>query len=265
MSNSAEGGTQKPYTASFLTQLYIQCYENRLWHICDLIADTWIRALQQANTRSRKSKDPSNHMWRKNSALLKKFKNGLLGFKVDVEDYDLEVLDPELESNVTTFNAERLRELYDHTAPKCGARLLWADALALCGKKMESVIAKGQKGWPQELFFDVMCTSLRMVGRKLTLKIEERYEGAWCRYHEHVKHGQPCYRHLAWTQKGGREEDAAEEDEEIDMNISMTEGGKRGFGPTSGDEQGEAKRVRFDDGDVIDFGDTDAEGESEEG
>ncbi|KAF9695669.1 hypothetical protein EKO04_006413 [Ascochyta lentis] len=251
-------GGYKPYTANFLTQLYIQCYDNHLWHSCDLIADTWIRALQKANKRSHRKTIERDHLWRRNPALLRKFAEKKKGFKKDVEEFELDVEDPDMDSDVTVFNVNLLQQLYDHTRPKCGARLLWADAMALGGRKMENTIEKEPDVWPQELVYDIMCTALRMVARKLTLKIEEKYEGAWCRYHEHVKHGLPCYRELAYHQKREQEE---EED-----GATVIRGEKRdhealGHGV---DRQGEAKRVRFDAEDVIDFGDIDAEGESEE-
>lgn len=257
----------KPYNASFLTQLYIQCYESHLWHLCDLIADTWIRALQESNQRSHKSKNQSDHVWRRNAALGRIFRERRKGFKNKAPDLDLDVQDPILDSDVTKVSTQHLQLLYNHTSAKCGARLLWADAIALCGKTMENSIVKQPEIWPAELFYDVMCTSLRMVGRKLTLKIEEKYEGAWCRYHEHVKYGLPCYRQLAWKQKGERKE----EDEDEDMEgVEVTRGEKRGPEVENSDEQGDLKRVRFntdeaiDAGNNIDFGNVDAEGEPEE-
>ena len=202
-------------------------------------------------------------MWRKNKPLGKIFAEKKKGFKTDVYDFGMDVQDPEVNLlDVTRFSPERLRELYTHTRPKCGARLLWADAMALCGRKMENDIVKRSDVWPKELFFDVMCTSLRLVGRKLTLKIEEKYEGAWCRYHEHAKHGLPCYRQLAWQQKGGQED---VDGEEAGAVTSM----KRGVEAlgVDADEQGDAKCVRFEGGGaggVVDFGDINAEDESEE-
>ncbi|KAF2124895.1 hypothetical protein P153DRAFT_370787 [Dothidotthia symphoricarpi CBS 119687] len=86
-----------------------------------------------------------------------------------------------------------------------------------------------------------MCTSLRMVGKKLTLKIEETQEGAWCkRYHEHAKHGMPCYREVAYSDR------LREKEFEVD-DVKL-----------NGVDESRAKRVRFGDEDV------DAEGESEE-
>ncbi|KZM20324.1 uncharacterized protein EKO05_0007031 [Ascochyta rabiei] len=252
----------KPYTARFLTQLYIQCYENHLWHSCDLIADTWIRALQKANKRSHRSKKARDHMWRKNAALLRIFSEKKKGFKKDVYEFELDVEDPDMDNDVTVFNVTFLQQLYDHTRPKCGARLLWADAMTLAGGKMEATVLKDPDVWPQELVYDIMCTALRMVGRKLTLKIEEKYEGAWCRYHEHVKHGLPCYRELAWQQK--REEEEEEDDKRPGVNEARGEKRDHKALGHAGDVQGESKRVRFDAEEVIDFGEIDAEGESEE-
>lgn len=246
-------GISKPYTASFLTSLYMQCYENSLWHICDLVADTWIRALQDANTCSQKSGDKRYHMWRKNVALERRFQMGKLGFKKETEDLDLDIEDPEIAPDAAKIIPEHICDLYAHTRPKCGARLLWADTMALAGRKMESEITRRPDAWPRELLFDVMCSALRLVGRKLTLKIEEKYEGAWCRYHEHAKHGLPCYRQLAAKQNGTR---------------SSEDGGIRKGRKRAGGPQGEqdAKRVRFGTSEQsdINYGNVDAEGESEE-
>ncbi|KAF3041127.1 hypothetical protein E8E12_007966 [Didymella heteroderae] len=224
-------GMPKPYTGVFLISLYIQCYENSLWHICDLIADTWIRALQEANRRSQKSNDKRCHMWRKNMALEMKFKIGKLGFKKETEDLGLDVEDPDIAPDVAEFVPEHVFDLYAHTRPKCGARLLWADAMALSGRKMEADIVRHPDAWPKELFYDVMCTALRLVGRKLTLKIEEKYEGAWCRYHEHGKHGLPCYRQLAALQNGAKADGAGK--------------GQKGARAVDGGEERDPKRVRF--------------------
>lgn len=258
MWTNEDAGVSKPYTAAFLMALYIQCYENSLWHICDLVADTCIRALQDANTRSQKSGDKRHYMWRKNVALEGRFKMGKLGFKEEMEDLGLDVEDPEIALDVATFIPEHMHNLYAHTRPKCGARLLWADAMALMGRKMESEIARRPHVWPRELLYDVMCPALRLVGRKLTLKIEEKYEGAWCRYHEHTKHGLPCYRQLAAKQNGTR----------VSSNGGARKGRKRAGGIQGGEEQ-DPKKVRFgasvDAQQVIGLGDVDAEGESEEG
>jgi hypothetical protein len=192
----------KNYTAAVLTELYVECYENRLWNHCDLIADTWIRALQKANKRSHRKKNKVEYMWRENRALEKVFAQKGKGFKKNPPDYGLDVEDPGMDRDVSAIDPERLRDLFAHTNQGCSTRLLWADNIALCGQKMEDRITQHPDLWPQDLFYEVMCTSLRLIGRKLTLKIEEKYEGAWCRYHEHAKHGRPCYRRLAWKQQG---------------------------------------------------------------
>ncbi|KAH6644600.1 hypothetical protein C7974DRAFT_24232 [Boeremia exigua] len=259
----------KPYTAALLVELYVQCYNNQLWHFCDLVADTWIRALQTANRDTQKSKNVQDHLWRKNVALERAFAEQKKGFKQDVFEFGLDIEDPDMADDVAEIRPQQLRALYAQTGPKCGARLLWADAMALCGKKMEHEIVRQPEAWPAESFFEVMCTSLRMVGRNLTLKIEETYEGAWCRYHEHSKHGQPCYRKEAWMQK-----EACPEEEEYAGNATETEAirstskSEKRAAAVRGNEHGDAKRVRFDassaEVEVIDFGDIDAEGESEE-
>jgi hypothetical protein len=93
-----------------------------------------------------------------------------------------------------------------------------------------------------------------MVRRKLTLKIEESTEGAWCkRYHQHGRHEQPCYRWLAW------QEQLAQDKEDGEDTVGAGKR-KRGRGNRSGDRNS-SKRVRFDNRDA---GDIDAEGESEE-
>lgn len=267
------GGVSKPYTAKLLTDLYIQCYQNQLWHLCDLVSDTWIRALQLANKSTQRSKNVEDHMWRKNAALEKIFAEKKKGYKQDVFEFGLDIEDPELASDVTVIDPERLHDLFAHISPKCGARLLWADAIALCGKKVEHEIVRQPGVWPEELYYNVMCTGLRMVGRKLTLKIEEKYEGAWCtRYHEHGRHGMPCYRRLAWEQKEreGGEESSDEEDAETEAGTRSngTRAGKRARQSVGEDELGGVKRVRFEAGvgsdvDVIDFGDLGGEDDAE--
>lgn len=194
------------------------------------------------------------------------FREKKKGFKQDVKDYGLEIQDPLLDNDVTDFDAERLQALYDHTRSKCGARLLWADAMTLCGRKMESQIEKRPGIWPRELVHDIMCTALRMVGRKLTLKIEEKYEGAWCRYHEHIKHGLPCYRELVWRQKDWRGNKGFQNQENNETEIGVTKNKKRGQEALDGDsdEQGDAKRVRLDADKADGLGDFSAGSESEE-
>lgn len=244
----------KPYTSAVLTELYIQCYEKQLWHFCDLIADTWIRALQYANRRrSYSTENIKTHLWRQNKALEKKFAEKKKGFKKDVWEFALDIEDPKMDSDATAINPERLRDLYAHTSPNCGARLLWADAMALSGRKLEHEMAREPDVWPADLFFDVMCTALRMVGRKLTLKIEEAYEGAWCRYHEHGKQGQPCYRKLAWIQQFIRDEEGTAEDI---MISSSTRARVRARQTASGDQESSDGGAADDD---FDSGDTDAE------
>lgn len=191
-----------------------------------------------------------SRIWRENRILLRKAKEAAkqgkegVGFDSLAPEYGLRVLDPLLECHVTSFDLSILNELYEHTPRFCGARLLWADAMALCGQRIEDVFEKwsklGRDPHP-DLTFDIMCTSLRMVGKMLTLKIEESTERAWCRrYHEHGKHGMPCYREIAYMEKQ-RERDTRGDDVEV-----------------GGIGENHVKRVRFSDEDV------DAEGESEE-
>ena len=227
----------KNYTSAVLFELYLQCYKNHLWNYCDLIADTWIRALHKANKRSQRKKCPSEYMWRENRALEKVFAQKGKGFKKNAPDYGLDVEDPAMDRDVTALDPARLSDLFTHTDEGCGARLLWADAMALGGQKVEHEITQNPAVWPKDLFYDVMCTSLRLVRRKLTLKIEEKYEGAWCRYHEHAKHKRPCYRKLAWKQQGRRSRQA-----------SVVGNGDDDYDSMYGSEYGDEKHVRFEEG-----------------
>jgi len=200
----------QPYSAKTLTEIYILSYHQNTWDVCDVVADTWIRALHELRVKDQR--DPTNPTWRPNKALLERkrkakeaWNKGMYmasEFDPNPKDYGLTVADPELDSDVTAVNVDLLNTLYKHTDSKCGARMLWADALALGGDRTEKIMETAVKrgaGLHTDLVFNVMQTSLRMLRRNLTLKIEESTEGAWCkRYHEHTKHGLPCYREKAW-------------------------------------------------------------------
>jgi hypothetical protein len=248
----AGSNEETPYSAEFLANLYLLCYKEEQWDFCDLVADTWIRALQRA------SKLETNHqiIWRKNHALLRRQATGKKGFDQDAPDYDLDVEDPTIGSEVARFDENILNDLYENTFKESGARLLWADAMALCGSELEETtqqMVKHGHRWHPDLVYDIMCTSLRMVRRRLTLKIEEGTEGAWCqRYHEHTKHRQPCYRWLAWQEQLAQDKEDGPEETSCVRKRKKTRRGDEG-----GDEN-LSKRVRFDGGDV------EAEGESEE-
>jgi hypothetical protein len=267
---AATPGVQLPYTATFLTHLYIVCYHTKHWHLCDLVADTWIRAFHTLRKKAERSGKEENMLWRPNSALASR---GKKCFDVSAPDYKLSVQDPALDPNVTDFDNTALSELYNNTHPTCGARFLWADAMTLCGDKLEKMMVqmkrRGQT-WHPDLLHNIACSSLRMVRRKLTLKIEEHTEGAYCkRYHEHTKHDLPCYRLLASGRKKEREVDSEIELDDGDLAALLEEGldggSKRGFGNVDdgGAEMSPAKRVRFGSADREVF-DIDAEGESEE-
>jgi hypothetical protein len=215
LSNVSDPDRTQPYSAELLTHLYIACYQQKLWNLCDMIADTWIRAF---HTRRKKSQvTPGQALWRPNKALeerkrtaYKAWRNGnYVSSEFDPEQPKWlgldEATDPDLEPDVTNMHIHLLTTLYQHTAADCGARVLWADALALAGDQTErgfEVAHRRGIGLHHELVFNVMQTSLRLVRRKLTLKIEESLEGAWCkRYHEHARHGQRCYREIAASQR----------------------------------------------------------------
>ncbi|EUC42655.1 hypothetical protein COCMIDRAFT_69541, partial [Bipolaris oryzae ATCC 44560] len=215
LSNAADPDAIQPYSAELLTNLYIICYHGSLWNLCDLITDTWIRAFHERRKKSQN--DPAYTLWRPNKALEARkhaaHQARLNGVHIPSEfdpnpvNLHLDPTDPDLEPNVTDPPLHLLTYLYHHTPPTCGARILWADALALAGdqteKGMEAAQRRGEEVHP-ELVWNVMQSGLRMVRRRLTMKCEESTEGAWCRrYHEHGRNGGRCYREVA-----------AEEDEE---------------------------------------------------
>jgi hypothetical protein len=189
----------KPWTAKQLVHLYLVCYHRQQWNGCDLIADTWIRALQKANA----GHDMKGKMWKPNQATNYN--------PVTSKDY-ADVEDPILDTSVFDFDQDRINELFFHTNKKCGVRFLWADAMALCGSVIEDKLEKAEpltdRSWHKDLVWEIMKTSLRLVRAKLTLKIEEKTPSEWCRrYHEHGRNrrGLPCYRDLRRIQDLARE------------------------------------------------------------
>jgi hypothetical protein len=200
-----------PYSGQFLVQLYLEAYKMSRYDLCDLIADTWIRAFHALRSRGEKYGNDEEMSWRPNKALMLRRKHGKGGFDTEALESSkvLSVQDPKIEPGVTDFRPDLLDALYTGTQPDCGARFLWADAMALCGSKLETkmqMMKRRKEKWNSDLVYDIMCTGLRMAGRKLTLKIEESTEGAWCkRYHEHSKHGLPCYRELACNEQKEQE------------------------------------------------------------
>lgn len=218
-----EHSIEDTYTSEKLFQLYILAYARNEYHLCDLVADIWIRAFQQ------KDANPKIKIWKENRS---KYKVEQRATAPPSDNGD-----PLLHHDVTTIDLQRLSDLYDNTGESCGARNLWADAMALCGGWLEGRLAKhglGRESWPPALVWDVMNVSLRMCRIRLTLKIEENHPKEWCdRYHEHGKHGSPCYRVVAQAQREFRER--GEHPEMTDMD-----GG--GYGGSYG------KRVSFADG-----------------
>ena len=186
------------WTAKQLSHLYLIAYHANEYNTCDLIADTWIRALQKANAK------PNYNLWKANQA--KNYK------PLTEKDY-IDIDDPELDKSVTRFDRDRLNELYSHTDKDCGARFLWADAMALCGSRIEADMERTgnvKADWHKDLVWNIMCTSLRLTRARLTLKIEEKTKGAWCsRYHEHEKHQKPCYRAVYEEQERWKNESGA--------------------------------------------------------
>lgn len=233
MSQPSNPTEDEPYSAKRLTHLYLLCYDAEFWNGCDLIADTWIRAFHELREHSdiARSRTKSEMLWRRNSAreqqkrwlakenaILRRLGKPALtgdGSGRAVPEYGLVVEDPLLAEDVTTYDASLINALYANTASECGARLLWAEAMTLCGDAAGEVIENGRKmgqEWHAELQYDVLQTALRMLRKRLTLKIEETVEGAWCkRYHEHAKHGLPCYRETAFREDQDAEGESEEE------------------------------------------------------
>jgi hypothetical protein len=268
-------GKEKPYSAQFLMELYIIAYQDKRWSLCDLIADTWIRAFHAKRRREERTGKETELTWRFNSALYSRREHGKKGFDSNAPNYrrELHVEDPQLEPEVTVFSRELLDTLYDQTDRQCVARNLWADAMALSGSKLENKMQIDKRKhvkWNDSLIYDIMCTSLRMTRRKLTLKIEEATEGAWCkRYHMHTANGTPCYRKLAYDRKVAGE-DTSDEDEQEDMPMmlviepDLAKAEKREFGDID-DGQGAIstpKRLRSE---APVYLDEDAEGDTDDG
>jgi hypothetical protein len=247
-------------------KLYIEANKRHQWNLCDLIADTWIRAFHAVRRRAEKTGKEEDMLWRLNKPLMALRMKGKKGYNTRAPNYGavLHVEDPDLEADVTDFNTELLDDLYKNTPEGCGARTLWADAMALCGNKLEHKMQgmkRRDQKWHPDLIFEVMCTSLRLSRRKLTLKIEESTEGAWCkRYHEHYRRGQPCYREMAQARRmDGLDMSSDEcEDDTMAQAVETELGGqdRRGAGAGAGD------------GDVVmgydGFTDGDAEGEMDD-
>lgn len=205
----------QPWTAERLIHLYICCYQNRDYNSCDLIVDTWARAFRAQNDPNG---DPRLHTWMPSTA--RKYVNK----KAIPMAMFLEVTDPELARDVTDFDMSLINKLHQHTARDCGARLLWADLMALCGSTTEAMMrtsqAEGAK-WHEDVIFNVMCTALRMTRKRLTLKVEEGTEGAWCkRYHQHSRLGKevPCYRRRAkWPEEESQEEQPEKSNKDVEV------------------------------------------------
>lgn len=214
-----DDGSEMPYSATLLMRLYIRAHKEERWHICDLVADTWIRAFHEKRRRQEHVNEFDKMCWRFNEPLYTRRTKGSKGFDPNAPNWSsvLDEYDPPLDPDVTDFKPELLDQLYTQAEGPCAARNLWADAMALCGSKLEKCMQidkrRGVK-WNEKLVYDIMCTTLRMTRRKLTLKVEEATEGAWCkRYHMHALHNKPCYRKLAYDRKL-MGEDASDEDEQ---------------------------------------------------
>ncbi|KAF2276870.1 uncharacterized protein EI97DRAFT_324234 [Westerdykella ornata] len=237
---SVDPETEIPWTSKHLFHLYILSHHHayshlkpkrargsksnippiseKSIHICDLIADTWIRAFQRLDDNRRAYNRPG--IWRANKS------SWFAEQKRKFSDCTYLSDDADLAPDVTVFQPYLLRELYAHTAPNCGARLVWADALALRGSWLMREMKQrgiGRDEWPQELVWDVLQTSLRLARERLTLKCEERDPKEWCaRYHEHGKRENQvaCFRDVAKAEEEARKA-AMKEDEESEEDGSV--------------------------------------------
>ncbi|KAH7128487.1 hypothetical protein B0J11DRAFT_578690 [Dendryphion nanum] len=244
------------YNSEHLFHLYILAYADGKHNICDLVVDTWIREFHRVHDLR------ATRIWKTNKEPW-----------IDPDLYPIPESDNgdvSLDPKVTTFESLRLRELYDNTASDCGARALWADAIALCGGKLEARLdgtekyrmgmggglgmGAGPEGWHPELMWNVMRTCMRLVRAKRTLKIEERHPSAWCdRYHEHGKRGKRCYREIANNQANG-----IVDDENDGSQVSDEGGPVQSVFPESeqvddGDVFGESLSRAFEVGEDEDF------------
>ncbi|KAF2194475.1 hypothetical protein K469DRAFT_616993, partial [Zopfia rhizophila CBS 207.26] len=176
-----------PWESTDLLQLYLLAYKMESWHVCDLVADTWIRAFQKLDEKEEAK------IWKHNRAPYRP-NDEHTGQLLPIPPNDNG--NPLLDKRVTVFDASLLSLLYTEITEECGARNIWADAMALCGGDMEEAMEETGPGmWPKKLVWNVMRTALRLVRVRRTLKIEEKFSTAWCkRYHEHGKHGKVCYR-----------------------------------------------------------------------
>jgi hypothetical protein len=198
LANIVEYDIVDAWTSTKLFHLYILAYNHNAYHICDLVVDNWIREFQKQN------KHDKTTIWQPNRA---DYYKKCMRKPPRNDNGELAT-----DRTVTTFNLDLLSELYNHTNEKCGARAMWADAMALCGKWLRAKIGKPgfeKERWPPELLWDVLHMSLGLVRVRLTSKIEEPDPKEWCmRYHEHDKHGSKCYRVLV------REKNEAEDEAE---------------------------------------------------
>ncbi|KAL5116108.1 hypothetical protein ACEQ8H_006004 [Pleosporales sp. CAS-2024a] len=195
------------YSAQLLVRLYMRAHSEERWNICDLVADTWIRAFHAKRDHEEAVNQFDDMGWAFNEPLRNRRIQGNKGYDTKAPDWSrvLDENDPLLDPDVTDFHPELLNQLYTLTSGHCAAQNLWADTMALCGSKLEKRMQMDKRRgikWNERLVYDIMCSTLRMVRKKLTLKIEEATEGAWCkRYHMHTAHGLPCYRKLAFKRK----------------------------------------------------------------
>jgi hypothetical protein len=200
-----------PWTAQQLFHLYILAYIRFQPTICDLIVDTWIRRFQAMDDKY------ESRIWLPNRS--EYLKQRLKTAPKPDNGY------PEIARGAMRFDLQRLTELYENTDEDCGARLVWADAMALCGRRLEPTMRKFESGmdeWPAQLVKDVCQTSLRSMRVRLTLKLEEPDPKEWCqRYHMHTRYDLPCYRALYKEQEAAKKAAEISSDEDAPYHDAM--------------------------------------------
>lgn len=219
------------WTAKQLSDLYLYCYNKNAVNLCDLVADTWIRAFHHTIKKVDKGQGSPDLIrpWTKSKRQNKDTEVPLPESYFDLQlKYDAGVTqiwhNTEKKSRFETGEGEEplldcVNDLYTYTRITDPVRFLWSNILVLHGSVLEDLI----NPWPRDvhnynecvsgqrtehtmhpdLVYDIMSHALRMVRQVREFKCEQTFEGAWCnQYHLHTKHSRPCYWELAKNNEG---------------------------------------------------------------
>ncbi|KAF1996373.1 hypothetical protein P154DRAFT_538064 [Amniculicola lignicola CBS 123094] len=224
----------RPWTASHLTHLYLLAHFHRNTSICDLIVDTWIRAFQTLSRRHDRKEEKHPHLksarlWRKNRD--RKAVNSHYMHTTKTHGHPKnDNGKPYLDDTVTAFDSALLNKLYEQTKGDTlnGARWFWADAFALCGKRMAELLEVSPPGtWHPEFVANVAVKALSAVRLRVTFLCEVRWPEEWCkRYHAHGE-GSECYRVVCRRVRKAEEEERRKEEEEEGEEEDKRTGKKR--------------------------------------